>query len=325
MVSRTTKSQNRREAALTHHTRRRDSRKAEDIRRAEAVGFHARGEQDWVPVDSLFSDPRYQRTVDQRRVTKMAAEFDPDALGVIYVSDRGNGQYAVMDGFHRVALMRYLGWGDQKMPAYVYHGLTVKEEAEIFTRTQKDRRGLHPHDLFRSEVAAGRSEAVALNEIFNEVGLKVSTSPGPSNIRALATARRVHIIGGDEVARRSFKILIKAWEHHPDAINGDVLNGVGLLLLADGDMIDDKHLAMRLSDHTPAQLVNKMHAVKDVIEGMAPAGAMAYVLTGVYNTRRRSKRLAEFAYKNWPKVSSSGMFYGHGWSETRDIEDDDDE
>lgn len=323
MATRTDKSRNRAEAAQKGHIRRKDGRQAADIRRAESVGFHARGIQDWVSVDSLFSDPRYQRVVDMRRVERMAKEFDPDALGVIYVSNRGNGQNAVMDGFHRVALMRYLNWGDQKMPAFVFTGLTVQEEAEIFTRMNKDRKQPHPHDLFRSEVAAGRPEAVALNEVFTEVGIKVSTSPGAKNIRALATARRAFHIAGPDVVRRALKVLTKAWDRHDDAINGDVLNGLSLLLLTEPELIDDKHLAARLADFTPTQLVNKAAAVKDVIEGMTPAGAMAYVLTSVYNARRRNKRLAEFHYKGWPKVTPAGMFYGNGWSETRGDEDDD--
>lgn len=302
---------------------RRASRLAADRKRAEAAGFQARGEHDWVPVEDLFSDPRYQRSVDQRRVEKMAAEFDPDALGVIYVSDRGNGTFAVMDGFHRVALMRHLGWGDQKMPAFVFNGLKVAEEAEIFTKMNKNRRAPHPIDLFRSEVTAGRPNAVGLNEVFTEAGVVVSKT-GAGTLRAVATAQKVFSIAGPDVLRRTLKILGRAWERHDDVYSGDVVSGLALLIYAESS-IDDKHMADRLSDFTPAMVINKAQAAKEVLEGKTPPAAMAHILTGIYNTRRRSRRLGVFMYQGWPKKTATGLVYGHGWSDERGEGDEVDE
>lgn len=301
-------------AVATGNTTRRSNRRAADIKRAEAAGFNARGEQDWVPVHALFSDPRYQRTVDHTRVERMAAEFNPDALGVIYVSDRGNSTFAVMDGFHRVALMRYLQWDDQKMPAFVFTGLTVQEEARIFTMMNKDRRQPQRLQLFTAQVTAGDETATAVNDVLIECDVAAASGPGARNVQAIAQAERIVALGGPDTLRRTLKVLTKAWPHHDDALIGSVLSGVALLIFARPGL-DDRSLASRLSEHTPAALMNKAKMRKEVNPEYALVGAIAATVTQMYNTRRRSARLPAFEYTSWPKKDSrTGKMYGHGWS-----------
>lgn len=304
---------------------RRDNRLKRDRERAEAAGFMARGIQDWVPVRSLFSDPRYQRPLDQRRVDRMAAEFNPDALGVIYVSDRGNGTMAVMDGFHRVAVMRQLGWDDQKMPAFVFTGLTIKEEAEIFTTMNKERRLPSRINLFNAEVTAGQPNAVALNEVLVQCGVQVVAGPGPRHLQAVGAVQKVIEIAGADIVRRTIKTLTEAWPQHDDALSGPMISGLALLIYAEG-ALDDKAMAKRLADHTPAMILNKAKVTKDVNPDLHQPAAVATVLTTIYNQRRRTARLPSFDYRGWPKRSPSGLLHGNGWTDDDpdNIADDDD-
>jgi hypothetical protein len=304
--------------------KRRDNRLKRDRERAEAAGLHARGVQDWVPVDALFSDPRYQRPLDQRHIDRMAAEFNPDALGVIYVSDRGNGTIAVMDGFHRVAVMRQLGWDDQKMPALVFTGLSVQEEAEIFTAMNKDRRQPSRIHLFRAQVAAGDKHAVALNEVLVECGVKVIAGPAPRHLQAVGAVQKVIEIAGADIVRRAVKIATTAWSQHDDALAGPLLSGLALLIYAEAD-IDDKAMIRRLEDHTPGMIMNKAKVTKEVNPDLHQPAAVATVLTTLYNQRRRTGRLPSFEYRGWPKRSPTGLLHGNGWTEDRTALDDDDQ
>lgn len=299
---------------------RRSNRLATDRRRAEAAGFHARGEQDWVPVELLFSDPRYQRDVDHPRVARMAAEFDPDALGVITVSERPNGRYAVLDGFHRVELMRYLGWDDQKMPAFVYTGLTVAEEAVIFTRMNKDRRQPTRFHLFKAQVTARDPDAVAVHDVFTRLNLTPSNVPGPRTIRSLATADKIVKIANVSVLETALRVMLKAWDESDDALNGDLLSGLALLVFSWPD-IDTNHLAVRLADHTPGMIMNKSRVTKEVNAELTLPAAVATVVTAIYNTRLRVNRLPQFPYRGWPRKSVGGVLHGYGWSDERIIDE----
>ena len=53
-----------------------------------------------IPLDRMFLET-YQRTLQQHKVDKIVKEFDSSKLGVLMVSERPDGRYAVIDGQHR--------------------------------------------------------------------------------------------------------------------------------------------------------------------------------------------------------------------------------
>src|SRR5882762_8157797 len=93
----------------------------------------------WVPVTSCFRDMTYQRVTNEARVRAMRDDFDPDVLGVVTLSEREDGQYAILDGGHRIDLYHLMEWGDQKILAQVYTSLTIEQEAHLYTVMNRDR------------------------------------------------------------------------------------------------------------------------------------------------------------------------------------------
>jgi hypothetical protein len=55
---------------------------------------------DAIRVDRLCAGPSYQRDLDPKRVNKMVNEFDHRLLGVLEVSVRADGRFAILDGQH---------------------------------------------------------------------------------------------------------------------------------------------------------------------------------------------------------------------------------
>src|SRR4051794_33828172 len=97
------------------------------------------GTPQYERVGELTVDQRYQRALNARRVKKIANEFDPYSVGMLIVSDRGDGTKVVLDGQTRRAALVAMGWEDQMVPCYVYVGLSVEEEARIFRTLNQDR------------------------------------------------------------------------------------------------------------------------------------------------------------------------------------------
>jgi len=85
-----------------------------------------------VSLDAVIVDQRVQRTEgpDQRRVDKMASTFNPDALGVLILSERKDGALVCLDGMHRYLSARKAGHTDL-MESKVFTGLTLAEEASL--------------------------------------------------------------------------------------------------------------------------------------------------------------------------------------------------
>ncbi len=90
-----------------------------------------------LPIDALFADHAYQRELDEVRVLKMAANYRLALVGIVEVSDRGNGRYAILDGQHRWAMVRDRSFDQVKtphLPCRVHTGLTVDQEAKLYRR-----------------------------------------------------------------------------------------------------------------------------------------------------------------------------------------------
>lgn len=86
-----------------------------------------------IRADHLMIDPAVQRMPDARRISKIASEWDDDAVGIITVSLRDNGEIAVIDGQTRyMALLERKGADTTaSLRCDVYEGLSQEEEAAL--------------------------------------------------------------------------------------------------------------------------------------------------------------------------------------------------
>ncbi len=79
----------------------------------------------WVPLERMKVNPLAQRDLNQARVSRLAACFDPEQMGAPTVSLRG-GWYYLIDGQHRIAALKlWLGdWAGQEAQCWCYEGLS---------------------------------------------------------------------------------------------------------------------------------------------------------------------------------------------------------
>ncbi|MDY5220460.1 MAG: DUF6551 family protein, partial [Eubacteriales bacterium] len=62
-----------------------------------------------IPLACIVTE-EYQRVMNMRNVAGIVKHFDPAKLGVLVVSHRKDGTYAVLDGQHRLTALRKLGY-----------------------------------------------------------------------------------------------------------------------------------------------------------------------------------------------------------------------
>src|SRR5688572_29248244 len=90
-----------------------------------------------IEVGKLKVRSIYQRPLDERRVKKMTDAFDENLIGALEVSF-ADGQFWVVDGQHRLALLR--AKGIKTVNAVIHYGLSLEEEANLFGRLNSQRR-----------------------------------------------------------------------------------------------------------------------------------------------------------------------------------------
>jgi len=200
-----------------------------------------------LPASSLKIDPRVQRVIDPRRVTKIANKWDDLMVGVITVSHRvdplglKSEEFVILDGQTRWNALKQVCGQDTTtctMLAEVFTGLTLKEEAKIFL-DHNDRKGVTPLDTYRLALVAEEKWAVDIQEISGRYRWAVSgTGDGTKRtFQAIGAAKKIYL--ADESGRtldRVFAVIDAAWPTERSGVCGETLHGIGGLYANNGGL-----------------------------------------------------------------------------------------
>lgn len=245
----------------------------------------------WVPIAQMKVNPLAQRELNQARVDKLAANFDPEQIGTPTVNHR-DGAYYIIDGQHRIEALKAVGWGDQSVQCWTYEGLTEAQEAETFLTTN-DTLAVRALDKFRTGVQAGRETETEIDRVVRAQGLVVSSDKQPGAIAAVGTLRRVYSRSDSKTLGRTLRIVRDAYG---DAgMSAAVIDGIGLLCQRyNGDLNDDQAV-QRLSEmHAGVSgLLNRAEVLKRQT-GNQKAHCVAAAAVEVINRGRGGKKLPDW-------------------------------
>jgi hypothetical protein len=187
-----------------------------------------------VPLAGLDIHPGYQRGLDEGRVQKIVAEFDPRLLGVLMVSEDGSGKPKwVFDGQHRLESLRRMGWTE----AFAQISADAPaDQARLFVKGQEERKNITPGSRHRAMLFAGDPIAAEIDSIIASFGYKLSNDAGEKNIRAVRASYWIHAKGGSSALRRTMTVVTSAWSNLTSAFDDRVLKGLALALIAYPDL-----------------------------------------------------------------------------------------
>lgn len=255
-----------------------------------------------VSLTELTTNDVTQRVegVDRRRVDRMAAEFDPTALGVIVVSHRADGSMKVLDGMHRVTAAGKAGY-NASVDALVFTGLTRAEEADLFLRynTKKDPSAL---SKFKARVTAGDAIAVDIDRIVREAGLYFGRGSRHQHAghvgavgavtqleQAYTTCSGVKPKGTyPEILADVLFVLTEAWGKNPAAVDGVLIGAVAKVLGLHGEKVDRDRLVLALMGTSPGVAKSRARARAEALRARV-ADTAAWVVVDTYNGSRRRK------------------------------------
>jgi hypothetical protein len=206
------------------------------VRRVERNG-HLR----WVAVSDIHVNPRAQRDLRPGWAAQIANDFDPDRFSPPLLSLRDD-KYYVIDGQHRVEAIHLMGWDDQQIQCHVYEDLNEASEADLFL-WHNTRKAVSAFDKFQIAVVAGRDEEADINRIVLANGLKVAHGL-PGSISAVTALRRTYAHGPKVLART---LCIIRDSYGDDGLQGNVIEGIGLVCARYNGELDFGHAVQRLS------------------------------------------------------------------------------
>lgn len=253
---------------------------------------------EWVQIATLTVDMRAQRSLNRGWVNKHIDTFDVDMLGRIVVNVRTDGTVVVVDGQHRVALLRAVGWGDQKIEAEVFHGLSLKEEAALFL-ARNDARAVTTYAKFMAGFTAGESDKVDIVRIVQKAGLVISERVQQGNIVAVRPLMAIY--HGDGIAdqtigvkalEETLEIMVQAWGRSEGSLVSEVIHGIGLVCLRYGKTVNKAELMRKLRGFPGGvpTLVGKARTVREMY-GRKLSHSVATVIVDLYNKGRHKDKL----------------------------------
>lgn len=254
----------------------------------------------WIGVDKLVVDTVVNtRPLREGRVAQLAEDFDPDLVGVIHVSPRDRGMYAIIDGQHRVEAVRRALGGDQNVPCWVHRRIHTAKQASLFVGLNNSAKVPVLYE-FLGRVNANQPDAVAIANIVESVGLKFSGTQSPGNIRCVGALQSVYAgaedrgVGAKALAL-TLKVVLDAWGPTEVAVMGSVIEGIGLVILRYGDQLDPEALIQKLaaSKGGALALLGQARQVKEMRGGTVARGFAGQVVT-LYNKGRRIAALTDW-------------------------------
>jgi hypothetical protein len=243
-------------------------------------------------VGELLVDPKIQRAVQTARVAKMAADFDPNALGVLTTSYRQPGVIHIVDGQHRyraAEMVEYKG----EIITTEYSGLTAAEEAALFRKLNTTQK-VSPIDQFLVACVEGREQAVRLAKVIADNGWTLHHAGGRTRLSAIRALERADNL--DQIAAaRALNVLTTAFGHEGAAVHGNLIEGLTKVLARYGDAVQLEDMAKKLAAFPGSAEGLLGHARgQAVIRNGNLSNGVARVIVGIYNNRRRTTALAEW-------------------------------
>jgi len=282
--------------------RRSSVEKAAGMRRTEATAvlrkMRTGSTYDYLPIQPMKVDHRFQRLLRKVWVKRHVALFDANQIGAIVVSRRKDGSLWIIDGQHRVELLRAVGWGDQSIFCEIFDDITLQEEAALFL-ARNDKISPRAFDEFRARLTKGDEDALAIQRIVQMLDLKITEGQAEGSVSAVRALEYVYI--GARIASKkegaialgkTLRSLITAWGKSASNFNGVVIEGIGRVWLTYGGKIDERNL------------VDKLARVNNGATGLQQAGktwkasvggdltkAVAAVVVQRYNRGLRARKL----------------------------------
>lgn len=189
---------------------------------------------EWLVVDDLKVDHgEYQRPAKPKQSDRINREFKPIIFDEPKVSRRADGDY-IVDGQQRRDALQKRGYGRMRMLCKVYHGLTIEQEAELFSQPQSTQLRLIPAEKFRADWRRGDPVAVSIAQEVERSGFHLhlkdsGTNHMPSNtLDAVAALVHVRRQFGPAALPEVLDLLWAAWGHTHHRVKGSTVEGLAL-------------------------------------------------------------------------------------------------
>lgn len=185
-----------------------------------------------VPIDSLYIDRNYQRTISNKSaaiVRKIVKGFSWTRFGALSVAKR-DSVYLIIDGQHRAIAAMTLGI--RQVPCMV-SSEDQKGQALEFVGINNDRTRVGSVDKFRARCASGDKRALELAQMLTDLGITTDVIPGtplkPKQTRAIAALERLMKHPGPGILFTTLEVMLDAQPEQTNLLTSFAISATAML------------------------------------------------------------------------------------------------
>lgn len=183
-----------------------------------------------VTLKDIMLDESYGRIPSAKAIERLAASWNREKAGVLYLSLRAGGTYACIDGWHRVLAGRKAG--EKSLPAKVYIDLEMAGEAELYDAFNRMRLRPNPNETFKARLAYREPVAVEINYLVRSQGLDIALDRSGHNgtIKGVASLESAHAILGEKSFLHMLGLLRDGLGREKGSFQGPAIHGMAHFL-----------------------------------------------------------------------------------------------
>lgn len=244
-----------------------------------------------ISPSDILTDTSYQHPVNQKRVDKIAQNWDELLVNPPKVSHREDGKFYVFDGQHTIISWQIVH-GNEPIMCRIYEGLTREDEKNLFVQQNGFSSQPTKIEKLRAEFNLGNKEVVDMVESAKLLGYTVvfnQKSNYPNSIAAVATLFNTYKMLGKDNYINVLTVMRNAWGSDKNATDGGIIKGIAFIYKYYSDNITNSKMIDALRKQTPDYYLREAKELSGSLEKR-----MAKVMIKIYNSGKRTNRLPEF-------------------------------
>ncbi len=249
-----------------------------------------------VRADSLTPHPLAQRNLVPAKINRLMQNLDLDAIGVLHVveyeiKNKGKGLW-IVDGQHRWDVLMKHGFGEWLVEVKIHLDVTDDARASDLFLKLNDRSPVSPFDKFKNGVIAGLPEAVGAQAVAKKYGLRIGPTGDDGQLACVSTLKKLWAVDEGGCLSRTLGVITASWGTRAEALEGKLIEGLGLVLSTFNGKIDDPVVVKKLAKRQggPSGLIGDAKGLV-ALRKTTLARAVAECVIEAYNVGRRTGRL----------------------------------
>jgi hypothetical protein len=137
----------------------------------------------------------------------------------------------------------------------VHEGLTYEDEARLFIKLNKNRRGLMVYDYYKASLEAKDEKTVEVTDAIESLGLHVSRGSGSNKIQAISCVMAIYEKQGSGHLIKTLRLIKDTWCGDEKSFGNLMISGVSELISAYGNELKEERFITSLRSKAEAYKV----------------------------------------------------------------------